>query len=90
MSDGLGRATIGDVADRAGVSIATVSRVVNDRYGVASATAARVRVAIDELGYESNLIARSMRSQRTDIIGVMVSGIEPFSSELLKVAQVKR
>jgi LacI family transcriptional regulator len=84
VSDGLGRATIGDVADRAGVSIATVSRVVNDRYGVASATAARVREAIDELGYESNLIARSMRSQRTDIIGVMVSGIEPFSSELLK------
>jgi LacI family transcriptional regulator len=84
VSDGLGRATIGDVADRAGVSIATVSRVVNERYGVATTTAARVRAAIEELGYESNLIARSMRSQRTDIIGVMVSGIEPFSSELLK------
>jgi LacI family transcriptional regulator len=84
VSNGQGRATIGDVADRAGVSIATVSRVVNERYGVATDTAARVRAAIDELGYESNLIARSMRSQRTDIIGVMVSGIEPFSSELLK------
>ena len=84
MSESAGRATIGDVADRAGVSIATVSRVANDRYGVASATAERVRRAIDELGYESNLIARSMRSQRTDIIGVMVSDIEPFSSELLK------
>ncbi len=84
VSESAGRATIGDVADRAGVSIATVSRVANDRYGVASATAERVRRVIDELGYESNLIARSMRSQRTDIIGVMVSGIEPFSAELLK------
>ena len=84
MTDAFGRTTIGDVADRAGVSIATVSRVMNDRYGVASATAERVRRVIDELGYESNLIARSMRSHRTDIIGVMVAGIEPFSSELLK------
>ena len=81
-----GRATIGDVAARAGVSIATVSRVVNGRYGVATATFDRVQKVVDELGYESNLIARSMRSQRTDIIGVLVAGIEPFSAELLKGA----
>lgn len=81
-----GRATIGDVAARAGVSIATVSRVANGHTGVAGATSARVQRAIDELRYESNLIARSMRSHRTDIIGVLVSGIEPFSAELLKGA----
>lgn len=81
-----GRATIADVAARAGVSIATVSRVVNRRYGVASATAQRVQQAIGELGYESNLVARSMRSQRTQVIGVLVSGVEPFSAELLKGA----
>ena len=81
-----GRATIADVAARAGVSIATVSRVVNRRYGVASGTARRVQAAIDELGYESNLVARSMRSQRTQVIGVLVSGVEPFSAELLKGA----
>ncbi len=81
-----GRVTIGDVAARAGVSIATVSRVVNGRYGVASATVTRVQGVIDELGYESSLIASSLRSQRTNVIGILVSGIEPFSAELLKGA----
>jgi LacI family transcriptional regulator len=81
-----GRVTIGDVAARAGVSIATVSRVVNDRYGVAGDTSARVREVIAELGYESSLVARSLRSHRTNVIGVLVSGIEPFSAELLKGA----
>lgn len=78
------RATIADVARRAGVSIATVSRVVNDRYGVAPGTNERVRAAIEELGYEASLIARSLRSQQTNVIGVLVSDIEPFSAEVLK------
>jgi LacI family transcriptional regulator len=78
--------TIGDVADRAGVSIATVSRVVNGRYGVATATHERVRAVIDDLGYESSLVARSLRSQRTNVIGILVADIEPFSAELLKGA----
>lgn len=82
--DGVGRATIADVARHAGVSIATVSRVVNERYGVAAATVERVRAAIDELGYEASLIARSLRSQQTNVIGVLVSDIEPFSAEVLK------
>lgn len=80
------RVTIGDVAARAGVSIATVSRVVNGRYGVSEHTIERVREVIDDLGYESSLIARSLRSQRTNVIGILVSGIEPFSAELLKGA----
>ena len=80
------RVTIGDVAERAGVSIATVSRVVNGRYGVATATHRRVQAVIDELGYESSLVARSLRSQRTNVIGILVAGIEPFSAELLKGA----
>lgn len=79
-----GRATIADVARHAGVSIATVSRVVNGRYGVAAGTVTRVREAIDELGYEASLIARSLRSQQTNVIGVLVSDIEPFSAEVLK------
>ncbi len=82
----MSRATIGDVAARAGVSIATVSRVVNGRYGVASATNHRVRAAIDELGYESSLVARSLRSQQTNVIGILVPDIEPFSAEVLKGA----
>jgi LacI family transcriptional regulator len=80
------RVTIGDVADRAGVSIATVSRVVNGRYGVAPTTLRRVRAVIDNLGYESSLVARSLRSQRTGVIGILVADIEPFSAELLKGA----
>ena len=84
VRDADGRATIADVARHAGVSIATVSRVVNERYGVAAATVERVKIAIDELGYEASLIARSLRSQQTNVIGVLVSDIEPFSAEVLK------
>jgi LacI family transcriptional regulator len=78
--------TIRDVADRAGVSVATVSKVLNDRHGVAAATLARVREVIDELGYESSLVARSLRNHRTNVIGILVWAIEPFSAELLKGA----
>ncbi len=80
------RVTIGDVAAKAGVSIATVSRVVNERYGVAPATFTKVQRVIDELGYESSLVARSLRSHRTNVIGVIVADLEPFSTELLKGA----
>ena len=80
------RATIGDVAAQAGVSIATVSRVVNGRYGVAPGTSSRVQAVIADLGYESSLVARSLRSRRTNVIGIIVADIEPFSAELLKGA----
>jgi LacI family transcriptional regulator len=80
------RVTIGDVAAEAGVSIATVSKVINGRYGVAPGTHDRVRAVIDELGYESSLVARSLRSRRTNVIGILVADIEPFSAELLKGA----
>ena len=80
------RATIGDVAAQAGVSIATVSRVVNGRYGVAPDTSSRVQEVIADLGYESSLVARSLRSRRTNVIGIIVADLEPFSAELLKGA----
>jgi LacI family transcriptional regulator len=76
--------TIGDVAAEAGVSVATVSKVVNDRWGVAETTSERVRAVIEELGYQSSLVAQGMRSRRTHVIGVLVVDIEPFSAELLK------
>lgn len=81
-----GRVTIEDVAARAGVSIATVSRVVNGRYGVSARTIEHVQGVIDELGYESSLVARSLRSQQTNVVAILVSDIEPFSAELLKGA----
>jgi LacI family transcriptional regulator len=80
------RATIRDVAARAGVSVATVSKVINQRYGVAAATNARVLAVIEELGYEASLVAQSLRNHRTNVIGILVADIEPFSTELLKGA----
>jgi len=73
-----------DVAREAGVSVATVSKVINGRYGVASETSARVLQVVHDLGYESSLVARSLRSHRTGVIGILVAGFEPFSAEILK------
>ncbi len=78
------RATIQDVARLANVSVATVSKVINRRYGVAISTSQRVQGVIDDLGYESSLVARSLRSRRTNVIGILVAEFEPFSTEILK------
>jgi LacI family transcriptional regulator len=80
------RVTIGDVAAEAGVSVATVSKVINGRWGVAEQTSARVQAVIDELGYQSSLVAQSLRRRQTNVLGVLVVDIEPFSAELLKGA----
>jgi LacI family transcriptional regulator len=76
--------TIGDVAAAAGVSMATVSKAVNGRYGVRGATAEHVLRVAQELGYHAGLGASSMRSTRTGVVGVFVAAFEPFSSEVLK------
>lgn len=80
------RVTINDVARQAGVSVPTVSKVINARYGVAPETMERVQRVIDELGYESSLVARTLRSRETGVIGILVADFEPFSTELLKGA----
>ncbi len=74
------------VAAEAGVSVSTVSKVINGRYGVASETFEHVTGVIDRLGYEASLVARSLRNRRTDVIGVLVADFEPFSAEVLKGA----
>ncbi|WP_344792886.1 LacI family DNA-binding transcriptional regulator [Gryllotalpicola daejeonensis] len=76
--------TITDVARAAGVSVATVSKVVNARYGVAPSTVEKVMAVVNELGYETSLIASSLRRSRTNVIGVLVTEFEPYSAELLK------
>ncbi len=78
------RVKLADVAARAGVSVATVSKVVNRRYGVAQATIARVQQAVDELGYAGNISASSLRNHRTNVLGILVAEFEPYSAELLK------
>lgn len=80
------RTTIRDVAERAGVSVATVSKVLNGRYGVSAATLAHVQTVIDELGYQSSIVASSLRSHQTNVVGILVADLEPFSTELLKGA----
>ena len=86
VTEELQRVTITDVARTAGVSVATVSKVVNGRYGVAASTSERVQEVIARLGYESSLVARSLRSRRTNVIGILVDEFEPFSTEILKGA----
>jgi LacI family transcriptional regulator, galactose operon repressor len=81
-----GRVTMRQVANEAGVSVSTVSKVLNGRYGVSDATATHVTEVIERLGYEASLVARSLRNQRTNVIGVLVPSFEPFSVDVLKGA----
>jgi DNA-binding LacI/PurR family transcriptional regulator len=74
-SSGSQRATIADVARRAGVSIATVSRVLNGTSKVADTTAERVRAAIAELHYVPRAAARGLASRRTNTIGLLLPEI---------------
>lgn len=76
--------TIIDVARVAGVSVSTVSKVINDRYGVAPETYDKVMDVVSDLGYESSLVASSLRRHSTNVIGILVPEFEPFSTELLK------
>ncbi|HET6937097.1 MAG TPA: LacI family DNA-binding transcriptional regulator [Nocardioides sp.] len=80
------RVTMHQVAAEAGVSVSTVSKVINGRYGVASETVENVNQVIERLGYEASLVARSLRNHRTNVIGVLVADFEPFSVEVLKGA----
>ena len=73
------RATIDDVAALAGVSIKTVSRVVNREPNVSDATRAKVERAIAELNYHPNLSARNLASQRARLIALIYD--DPASYE---------
>jgi LacI family transcriptional regulator len=66
------RPTIRDVADRAGVSIATVSRVLNDRADVSQETRERVRDVAEAVGYSADPAARGLVTQRTQLVAVVV------------------
>ena len=77
--------TIADVAQRAGVSIATVSRVLNGTTPVVPETAERIRIAIDELHYVPRTAARILASRRTNTIGLLLPEIgEAFFASLLR------
>jgi DNA-binding LacI/PurR family transcriptional regulator len=77
--------TILDVASQAGVSKSTVSNVVRGLSGVSNATRERVQIAIEELGYRPNVLARQLVQQRTSILGVVVGDLaNPFFAEMAK------
>jgi len=79
-------ATLRDVALRAGVSIRTVSNVVNDYARVAPETRDRVQAVIDELGYRPNLLARNLKQGRSQIIAVAVPELHvPYFAELVRL-----
>lgn len=65
-------ASLHDVAQLAGVSKSTVSRVVNDEYGVKKSTKIKVMKAIEQCGYVVNQVAKDLKSQRTNLVGVVV------------------
>ncbi|MBR1396231.1 MAG: LacI family DNA-binding transcriptional regulator [Selenomonadaceae bacterium] len=69
------KTTIVDVAKRAGVSVATVSRVVNDKDFVRDATRRKVLKAINELKYVPNMSARELHTQHSTNVGVVVPSV---------------
>ncbi|HCA16983.1 MAG TPA: LacI family transcriptional regulator [Alcaligenes faecalis] len=80
-------ATVGilDVAKAAEVSVATVSRALNEPEKVGAKTLLRVQAAIQAMGYEPNASARSLRSQRSRVIGVILPTLlNPVFAECLK------
>lgn len=81
--------SIKDVARIAGVSDKTVSRVVNREPNVTQDTIEKVQSAIDALGYIPNLAARSIRSSRTNIIGIITDYISttPYSGDIVRGVQ---
>ena len=82
-------ATIRDVAQRAGVSTATVSRVLAGIGNPKTETADAVQAAVDALDYRPSAVARSLRTRRTNTFGLIVTDIQnPFFPELVQAADV--
>src|SRR5215213_2369047 len=71
--------TIRDVANRAGVSIATVSRVLSGKGSVSEDVGGRVLSAVEDLEYRPNALARSLREENTKTLGLVISNVmNPF------------
>ncbi len=83
------RPTMRHVAERAGVSLKTVSRVINDEPGVAPDTASRVSRAIAELGFQRNDLARSLRQGHSSAtLGLVIEDVaNPFYSAIAQAVE---
>ena len=81
---------IKDVAERASVSVATVSRVLNADPSVDPVLGERVRAAVAELGYRPNRLARNLRRQHMEALGIVVPDIEnPHFAEVVRIIEVE-
>ncbi|GAA0483032.1 MULTISPECIES: LacI family DNA-binding transcriptional regulator [Streptomyces] len=82
--------TLADVAARAGVSAATVSRVLNSNYPVAEATRDRVLRAVAELEYVANGPASALAAATSDLVGILVNDVaDPFFGVLASAVQAE-
>jgi LacI family fructose operon transcriptional repressor len=80
--------SIKDVAEAAGVSTATVSRVLSNGAHVRPELRTRVQEAVERLGYRPNLVARSLRAQQTSTLGLIVSDIRnPFFTSISRAVE---
>ncbi len=70
--------TLRDVARLAGVSTKTVSRVVNEQGEISESTRQRVQAAVERLGYQPNILARSLVNRRSDTLAVVAWGIDYY------------
>ena len=81
-------ATIRDVASRAGVSVTTVSHVVNTTRPVSAAVRARVDEAIRTLGYVPSAVARSLKSNTTRTLGMLIpNSSNPYFAEIVRAVE---
>lgn len=77
--------TIRDVASKAGVSVTTVSRVLNGKDDISEETIKKVLAVVQDLGYASSLAARGMRSHRTNLIGLILHDVASlYSQEIMR------
>lgn len=84
-ADGEGRASISAVADHAGVSVATVSRVMNGQAGVRPKTRDKVMAAVEALGYRMNHLARNLRTAESRLLLTMVPDVgNPFYAQIVR------
>lgn len=80
--------SIKDVAAQAGVSVATVSRVLNSHPSVSPDARTRVLAAVDALGYRPNAVARSLRTDQTRTLGLVISDVlNPYFTELARFVE---
>lgn len=77
-------ATLKDVAEKAGVTVTTVSRVINNRGYISEQTRKKIYDVMKELNYQPNELARSLSKQRTNTIGIIVPHIvHPYFAKLI-------